>query len=188
MDNNEYFTYLKQRSWLAYLYRNHILYPRLIKRLPGRMLDIGCGIGDMLAFHPNSFGVDINLRNVAYCQQRGLNACLVDSDSFPFADQTFDSALMDNVIEHIENPVPILLDIKRVIRPEGILLVGIPGMCGYYSDPDHKVFYNEETMVRFLNQFDFKLKEIFFSPCVRSSYLDRFLRHYCIYGCFVSGN
>ena len=107
-DQDQYFDYLMQRSRLGSLYRRHVLYPRLVRRLRGRMLDVGCGIGDMLAFRPDSVGVDINQRTVEYCRQRGLTAHRMDVDRLPFDDGTFDSVLLDNVLEHIAEPAALL--------------------------------------------------------------------------------
>jgi len=101
---DEYFAYLSSRSRLGHLYRKHWLYPRLNKRLHGRALDVGCGIGDMLSFRPGMVGTDINRRTVEYCIERGFDAKLMLVDTLPFSDREFDSVLLDNVLEHIPDP------------------------------------------------------------------------------------
>ena len=82
--NDEYFEYLQRRSRLGAIYRKHWLYPRLSRRLTGRTLDLGCGIGDMLAYRSNTVGVDINPHTVAFCKARGTEAYLMTSDTLPF--------------------------------------------------------------------------------------------------------
>lgn len=183
-DHDQYFNYLAQRSRLGAIYRKHFLYPRLVRRLRGRMLDVGCGIGDMLAFRPDSVGVDINERTVEFCRKRGLTAHRMEPDRLPFDDENFDSVLMDNVLEHITEPGPVLGEIRRVLRPGGRLLVGVPGRCGWDSDSDHKVFYDETALGQRLAASNFTKRELFHTPLVRSRVLDRHVRQYCIYGAF----
>ena len=114
-DDEQYFAYLRQRSALGSIYRRYLLYPRLNRRLTGRMLDVGCGIGDMLTYRPDSVGTDINVKNVDYCNQIGLEAVVMSPNCLPFDYASFDSVLMDNVLEHIAEPSPLLADIRRVL-------------------------------------------------------------------------
>lgn len=158
-----YFTYLKTRSVFGFLYRKFYLYPKLISYLTGRSLDIGCGVGDFLYMYKNIVGVDINNDCVNYCKSKGLNALLMDIDILPFNDSSFDSIVLDNVIEHIEYPSNLILEIKRVLVPNGTLLIGVPCDKGYKFDPDHKVFYDINSLQKLLNK-DFILKHHFYTP------------------------
>jgi SAM-dependent methyltransferase len=184
MDHDIYFDYLMRRSRLGQFYRRHLLYPRLVKRLRGRLLDVGCGIGDMISFHQDSVGVDINQRTVDYCRQRGAEAYVMEPDRLPFAESTFDSLLLDNVLEHIAEPEPLLAEARRVLRPGGRLLVGVPGQRGWDSDPDHKVHYDEAALVTRMAASGFRIKELFHTPMFRSAWLSDRVRQYCIYGVF----
>jgi SAM-dependent methyltransferase len=183
-EHDQYFEYLMGRSRLGHAYRRHVLYPRLVKRLRGRLLDVGCGIGDMLAFRPNSVGVDINDRTVAHCRELGLQAHVMLPDRLPFATTIFDSVLLDNVLEHIADPVPLLSEVKRVLRPGGRLLIGVPGVRGWESDSDHKVFYDETSLAACAADCGFTMVEVFHMPIFKSRWLSRHMRQYCIYGVF----
>ena len=187
-DHDEYFDYLSHRSRLGAVYRTHWLYPRLARRLTGRTLDIGCGIGDMLVYRSNTVGVDINPHTVAFCNARSANAVLMQPDQLPFADAEFDSVLLDNVLEHISVPDRLLNEAHRVLRPEGRLLVGVPGARGWASDSDHKVFYDEEKLRACMAAAGFSSVECFYTPLWRSTWLDRSLRQYCLYGLFSRQN
>lgn len=179
----EYHSYLLQRSRLGWLYRTTILYPRIARFLEGRVLDIGCGIGDMLRFRRGTVGTDINERNVAYCRSLGLEAHVMPVDALPFGDATFDSALLDNVIEHVAVPEPLLAEARRVLTPGGALVVGVPGIRGYAADDDHKRYYDEAGLVQLMTGCGFSRQTVIHTP-LRSAYLDRKMRQYCVYGVF----
>ena len=185
-DNKNYFDYLKRRSFFGGLYRSIFLYPIISKRLEGRLLDVGCGIGDMISYRTNSIGVDINQYNVNYCISRGCEAHLMKHDALPFKKSTFESVLLDNVLEHIHNPFDLLADIKRVLKPNGLLVVGVPGLKGFESDSDHKVYYDQENLKSLANLSGFEIKEFFYTPLFKSFFLSKYLKQYCIYSVWMT--
>jgi SAM-dependent methyltransferase len=183
--HDDYFFYLTKRSLSGNLYRRFFLYPRLARRLPGLTLDLGCGIGDFLSFRPSTIGVDVNPRAVAFCRDRGLDARTMQPDRLPLADASLDSILLDNVLEHIADPLPILAEIRRTLKPGGRLLVGVPGLRGWDFDVDHKVFYDEARLVQTLRAHGFLSIETFYSPLWRSAWLSKMLRQYCLFMLFT---
>jgi len=182
---NNYFSYLETRSNLGRLYRKYWLYPKLARHLKGSTLDVGCGIGDMLAFRALTTGVDINPHTVAYCNAHDLDARLMQPNILPFPNSYFDSVLLDNVLEHIEEPNKLLKEIGRVLRDNGTLLIGVPGKRGYLSDPDHKINYNELSLKFCLSKVGFQCQKIFYAPLWKSSFISKKVNSYCIYALFV---
>lgn len=182
-DTDQYFDYLNRRSRLGYWYRRGWLYPQLKRHLRGRVLDIGCGIGDMLRSRPDTVGVDINPATVAHCRKQGLDARLMEANRLPFEDGSFDGAILDNVLEHIEQPQPLLAETRRVLRQGATLLVGVPGERGYSVDPDHKVFYDAAGLERTVSDAGFEVSRILGMPLPLDS-LSRRLKIYCLYGVF----
>jgi SAM-dependent methyltransferase len=179
-----YFQYLKGRSRAAWLYRRFLLYPILCRHLQGSAVDIGCGVGDMLSYRPNTVGVDLNPLTVEHCRRRGLDAVLMEADVLPFSDGRFASAVLDNVLEHIARPEKLLDETRRVLAPGGVLIVGVPGERGYGSDPDHKIYYDERTLTIAVESRGFRRDRILHIP-FRARVLSRRLRQYCLYGVFV---
>ncbi len=183
--HNEYFGYLKKRSVLGRLYREWWLYPRIVRLLRGEVLDFGCGIGDFIRFRPGTVGVDINPYNVDFCRCRGLDAHLIKDGGIPFPNEAFDAVTMDNVLEHIPaaDVSAVLNEVSRVLRPGGMLLIGVPGIKGYAADADHKVFYDDLSLCRLMQRHGYIVHELFHMP-LPFAFLGRFLRQYCTYGIF----
>jgi len=182
-DQQSYYEYLRRRKQVGLWYRNGWLYPRLCRHLRGRVLDVGCGIGDMVRFRPNTVGVDVNARAVDFCRSQDLDVRIMPPDRLPFADLTFDGAVLDNVLEHLTEPSALLSEIHRVLLPGGTLIVGVPGERGYASDPDHKRHYPRQQLIDCLGQAGFGVTCLFHQP-FRSELLDRYFRYYAIYGVF----
>ena len=167
----------------GFLYRKFFLYPKLSSHVIGKTLDVGCGIGDFLSYKSDAVGVDVNKNNVNFCIDRGLDARCMQPDKLPFDSGSFDNVILDNVLEHIEQPMPILNEINRVITKKGHLLIGVPGRKGYLSDDDHKIFYDEPHLRQVAENCDFFYKKTFYTP-FSSSWLDQNVRQYCVYCLF----
>jgi SAM-dependent methyltransferase len=178
----KYFIHLAYHgSFIGRIYRELILYPRLNHFLKGKTLDLGCGIGHMVAFRRGTVGCDINPYNISFCKKKKLEAYLMKPDKLPFKNQSFESVFMDNVLEHIASPNKLIGEIIRVLKPGGILLIGVPGVKGFKRDDDHKIFYNESKLVHLAKQHNFKVNHFFYMPFVKSKFLNHHLNQYCIY-------
>jgi SAM-dependent methyltransferase len=181
--NHTYYDHLSSRSLLGYLYRQYFVYPRVSARLQGRALDVGCGLGQFLQFRLNTEGVDVNSRCIQHCKARGLKVHLIGNTTWPLEDKAFDSVIMDNVLEHISEPSSTILEIRRVLKPNGILIVGVPGIKGYAFDKDHKVHYDRKLLDSVLDEHGFSSLEHFYTPA-HSEFLNQKLKQYCLYGVF----
>ena len=182
--HKKYFEYLKKRSRLGLWYRNHWLYPHICHYLNGHVLDVGCGIGDFLKFRKNTIGVDVNPENIGFCQKMGLYASLIESDHLPFETASFDGIILDNVLEHIQTPEPLLREVHRIIKPFGTFIIGVPGVKGYSKDADHKIFYDKSRLEAIVSPIGFKSQCSFCAP-FKSALLDRYLPQYCLYLIFT---
>ncbi|MCB0961406.1 MAG: glycosyltransferase [Acidimicrobiales bacterium] len=108
----------------------------LLARLPttGRVLDAGTGLGSLLhaaqQLRPDLsiVGVDRSLERVGDARLAGVAAPLAGADVavLPFPDATFDAVVCSEVLEHLDDPVTALRELRRVLRPGGDLLVTVP--------------------------------------------------------------
>ena len=182
-DYEEYNKFLRTRSSKAGIYRKFWLYPFLCRKLIGKTLDIGSGLGDFVMFRRETIGVDINPTNVAFIKDRGGEAYVMEEDMLPFSDGEFDSINIDNVLEHLIEPNNLMKEMCRVVKPGGVILIGVPGRLGFKWAPDHEVYYSRDDLIQFAESFGLKLVSFSYMPFKFSWFEDR-LRQYCYYALF----
>jgi SAM-dependent methyltransferase len=87
-----------------------------------RILDYGCGSGDMVAEYCaagyDAFGCDIRLER----ESERLRPSNSSDGSIPFSDSSFDFVFSDQVMEHVQDHNRAFAEIKRVMRPGAISL------------------------------------------------------------------
>ena len=88
-----------------------------------RVLDLGCGEGDLLAWlqahkQVSAYGVDFDVNNVVRCVAANVNAIQGDLEAglAEFADQRFDHVVLSQTIQAMHNTEQILLEMLRVGR------------------------------------------------------------------------
>lgn len=114
-----------------------------VRRLcPGRVLDVGCGIGRNLShIDGRGVGVDHNKTAVAMARQRGFLAFTVE-DFFESPDahpKTFDTLLFAHVLEHLDGNQAdtVVATYLPFLRPGGRVILITPQERGWRSDSTH---------------------------------------------------
>jgi SAM-dependent methyltransferase len=91
------------------------------------VLDVGCGTGWISRHLPRYTGVDGSPDAVQQAQALGRNVLLADVDSpLPFPDCSFDGVILKDLLEHVTNPVAVVTESLRVLRPGGIVFASSP--------------------------------------------------------------
>lgn len=182
---DEYFAHLQKLSWVGRIYHTLFKIPLLyfqLRRFGPEIVEVGSGIGNGVlgASYARVAGLDINPRAVKYCQEKGLNARIIGADGvFPIADNSVDACLLDNVLEHIPDPKTTLDQCWRITRQGGGLIIVVPGLKGFASDPDHKVFYGVEELRRLDGRWT--IVRLFSIPLfILNDKLSKALRQYCL--------
>jgi SAM-dependent methyltransferase len=109
-------------------------YARLIRRYvkKGRLLEIGCAFGQILALLASDFevhGLDISEYAIRLARQRVPQARLTVGDASAlggYPTGAFDVVLAKHVLEHLSDPSSALRECARVLRPDGVLVYGTP--------------------------------------------------------------
>jgi len=94
---------------------------------PRRVLDVGCGTGDIAARIVAELGVelvavDLSTRMVQIARERGLTATVADVQQLPFADGEFDCVLAAWLIYHVPDRPRAIWELARVLAPGGTLV------------------------------------------------------------------
>jgi SAM-dependent methyltransferase len=94
---------------------------------PGRVLDVGSGLGELSTWAKTRVkgdvvAVDSSPRMVELAAQAGVIAVRADMRRLPFADASFDCAVANFVLYHVEDPTTAIAELARVLRPSGALI------------------------------------------------------------------
>lgn len=148
------------------------------------VLDLGCGNGmhsikiaktckEIIAIDSDIRQLEIgeylskeqNINNIKFIQNNLEN-------KLPFNNNYFDKILCLDVLEHLYNREMCLLEIKRVLKPNGIVFISVPNKntswkklqrkmgLNYFSDPDHKIEYSLQEIQQQLTNMGFKIVKL----------------------------
>lgn len=124
--------YPRQSSnWDDCLFRDRILSHLSPEAI---ILDIGAGAGIVQQLNFKGMvakvcGIDLDPR--VKCNPMLDEGRLSDASRIPYPDATFDVAFADNVMEHLADPMVVLGEVRRVLRPGGVFLFKTPNKTHY---------------------------------------------------------
>jgi len=112
------------------------LHERRRQALPA-VLDFGCGAHKTAG----AFGIDgVPLPGVDLVHDLGVRP-------YPLPDDCADEAVLSHVLEHFDDPLAVLEEVWRVVRPGGRVLIRTPHYSGPYAwkDPTHRRAFSSES-------------------------------------------
>lgn len=124
---------LYDRRWSSYI---DSTIQATISRLPihpyERVLDLGCGTGTLIErlmhLTPTAFfyGLDTSVEMLSVAQQKLpslVELSVGSADELPFSNESFDVVVSTNAFHYLRNPSQVIQEIKRVLKPEGRLVI-----------------------------------------------------------------
>lgn len=95
-----------------------------------RVLEVGSGAHGLIFFFGGERNVGVDPLAHSYSSlfpawQGKVPTLAAFGESLPFADNSFDVVLCDNVVDHAESPARILAEILRVLSPSGMLYFSV---------------------------------------------------------------
>lgn len=170
---------LKWWRWLARrIFRTRIPTHNPPFATPGDFLDIGCGAGEyMLLMREGGWrvcGVEPVLAGAEAGRNAGLDIRHASLLGVQFPDASFDYVRSNHSFEHVTNPLELLHEIRRILRPGGKLFLGVPNSESlpfkifrqywwYMGVPFHPYTYSPETLSVLLNKAGFQVESVFYN-------------------------
>lgn len=153
------------------------------------ILDLGCGTGAMISelsgLGFQVLGLDGSEEALKYCRKRGLvNLKRADfNKSLPCQGNTFDTVLCLDVLEHIEDDRGLLLEIKRVLKSDGRLILTVPAYQKFWTYWDemvkHKRRYGASSLAKLVRSTGMEMEKVtYFNSFLMPGFLIRWLKKY----------
>jgi ubiquinone/menaquinone biosynthesis C-methylase UbiE len=118
------------------------------------VVDIGCGRNKVF----NALGLD---NRVSFCYGERVTNLVADANyPLPFRDKVVDHVYLNNVLEHFTNPYPILFEVYRILKDDGVATIEVPypGTASSDGDASHKMVLSPDQWVLILNGFFSKIR------------------------------
>jgi glycosyltransferase involved in cell wall biosynthesis/SAM-dependent methyltransferase len=158
----------------------------------GRLLEIGCGQGDFLLEAQRQgydvSGIDIS-RSAAALANRRLGAMKVTPgvlEQAALENGSFDVCVLSDVIEHTRDPIHFLANVRRLLKPGGVLFIATPSLGSWSArllrqnwmefKPEHLTYFDEKTIQTLLYRTGFH--HIVVQPGWKVLNLDYVARHF----------
>ncbi len=104
------------------------------------VLEIGCGTGATMKELESRgliVGMDISPLALGHCREKGIDTvCAADAARLPYRDEQFDLVISVDVLEHLDDDVSALHEIRRVCKPGGVIIFTVPAFKFLWSRRD----------------------------------------------------
>ena len=142
---------------------------------PGRLLDVGCGLGYLLEAAKSrgwqAVGADPSPYSVELARKNGFEAHEGLLADLKLPAESFNAVALLQVIEHLLDPRDLLAECRRLLKPGGVIVVETPNPAStlarikrerfnYWIPPVHCVWYTPGTLARALRSSGFAPRSV----------------------------
>lgn len=115
-----------------------------------KILDIGSGRGgfllDAALHHAEVHGIELNSENVTLSKKRlmenqfNIEVIQGTAEELPYRNESFGFVNLAEVIEHVDDPLLVLKEVHRVLKPGGMVYISVPTRYSF-KDPHFKLYF-----------------------------------------------
>jgi ubiquinone/menaquinone biosynthesis C-methylase UbiE len=159
------------RYWYDQVNRIQKLQPKIHS-----VLDVGCRSGDFLLHwseEVEKVGVELSSKAAQVALERGINIHNKFIEKIDFADKKFDFITCYAILEHIENPLPVMDRLTSLVKKNGGAAIMIPSIENIkaqllyvlryrwhmFSPPEHLNFYSRQFLDEYMRSKGFELAD-----------------------------
>lgn len=139
------FDYLHMRSLVEAIKK---ALTQLPKNKKYKILDVGCGNKPYQSlfspFTKSYIGVDLDRR---------VADVVAPAEKLPFGSNSFDLVVCFQTLEHCQNPLKVVAEIKRVLKPKGYVLLTAPGIWMHHPSPHDYYRWTHEGLRELFKSF-----------------------------------
>lgn len=158
-----------------------VMYQPLLEEIEkekgGKLLDVGCGNGNILYRLVNGrrklYGIDLSKNMVEESRKRlkgDADIKAADAEHIPYNDDTFDILICNASFHHYPHPQKVLTEMKRVLKNGGKLLIGeeymiqpfraLMNFSFHFSNSGDFRVYGKHELVKMLKVNGFEISEV----------------------------
>ena len=130
----------------------------LSQHVRGKTLDVGCGKKPYESLFTTSQYIGLEFDSPDNRELKKADY-FYDGTTFPFANNEFDSVVCNQVLEHVFTPDNFLLEIHRVLKGQGALLLTVPFIWDEHEQPFDYARYSSFGLKALLNRNGFDIIE-----------------------------
>jgi 2-polyprenyl-3-methyl-5-hydroxy-6-metoxy-1,4-benzoquinol methylase len=142
--------------------RNKLKIINSVSENKGKILDIGAGAGDFLAFVKNngweSIGVEPSQKAKSIAESKGVSFVNTTNE---LENHSFDVITMWHVLEHVPDLEIQILELKRLLKPNGTLIVAVPNFKSFDANYYGKYWAAYDVPIHFWHFSKTAIKQLF---------------------------